>query len=96
VWKKLNLTQQKHAFTNQKKCTTTQNKHKKLKSGLVAFYDIRPGKGRSILKGKDKKGMREVRKNSRKKISRKEYDIERWNEGRITPPSLYEVGRVGL
>jgi len=29
VWKKLNLTQQKHAFTNQKKCTTTQNKHKK-------------------------------------------------------------------
>jgi len=26
VWKKLNLTQQKHAFTNQKKCTT-QNKH---------------------------------------------------------------------
>ena len=27
--KKLNLTQQKHAFTNQKKCTTTQNVHKK-------------------------------------------------------------------
>jgi len=26
---KLNLTQQKHIFTNQKKCTTTQNKHKK-------------------------------------------------------------------
>jgi len=25
---KLNLTQQKHAFSNQKKCTTTQNKHK--------------------------------------------------------------------
>jgi len=25
---KLNLTQQKHAFTNQKICTTTQNKHK--------------------------------------------------------------------
>ena len=24
---KLNLTQQKHTFTNQKKCTTTQNKH---------------------------------------------------------------------
>jgi len=23
---KLNLTQQKHTFTNQKKCTTTQNK----------------------------------------------------------------------
>ena len=26
---KLNRTQQKHTFTNQKKCTTTQNKHKK-------------------------------------------------------------------
>jgi len=25
---KLNLTQQKHTFTNQKKCTTAQNKHK--------------------------------------------------------------------
>jgi len=24
---KLNLTQEKHTFTNQKKCTTTQNKH---------------------------------------------------------------------
>jgi len=37
---KLNLTQQKHAFANQIKCTTTQNKHKKtqkLKPGLVAF-----------------------------------------------------------
>jgi len=29
---KLNLTQQKHTFTNQKKCTTTQNKHKKTKT----------------------------------------------------------------
>jgi len=29
VWKKLNLTQrQKHTFTNQKKSSTTQNKHK--------------------------------------------------------------------
>jgi len=33
--KKLNLTQQKHTFTNQKKCTTIQ----KLKPGLVASYD---------------------------------------------------------
>jgi len=32
--KELNLTQQKHAFTNQKKCpTTTQNKTQKLKPG---------------------------------------------------------------
>jgi len=35
---KLNLMQQKHIFTNQKKCTTTHNKHKKLKPGLVAAY----------------------------------------------------------
>jgi len=40
VWKKLNLMQQKDAYINQKKCTTIQNKHKKLKPGLVAFYDI--------------------------------------------------------
>jgi len=46
VWKKLNLTQQKHAFTNQKKCTTTQNKHK---PGLVALYDIRPGNGAGLF-----------------------------------------------
>jgi len=38
--KKLNVTQQKQTFTNQKKCTTTQ----KVKPGSVAFYDIRPGK----------------------------------------------------
>jgi len=43
VWNKLNLTHQKHTFTNQKKCTTTQNKHKTPKPGLVASYDIRPG-----------------------------------------------------
>jgi len=29
---KLNLAQQKHTFTNQKKCSTTQNMHKKTKS----------------------------------------------------------------
>ena len=46
---KLNLTQQKHAFTKQKKCTTTQNKHKKLKPGLVASYDIRPGRGEGLF-----------------------------------------------
>jgi len=39
---KLNLTQQKHTFTNQK--TITQNKHKKLqKPRFIAFYDIQPG-----------------------------------------------------
>jgi len=56
-WKKLNLSQQKHAFTNQKKCTTTQNKktktEKQLKPGLVAFYEIRPGNG-AFLCSKEK------------------------------------------
>ena len=48
---KQNLTQQKPAITNQKKCTTTQNKHKKLKPGLVASYDIWPrnGEGRFLF-----------------------------------------------
>jgi len=37
---KLNLTQQKYTFINQKKCTnTTQNEHKKLKPGLATSYD---------------------------------------------------------
>jgi len=40
---KQNLTQQKHTFANQKKCITTQNKHKKLKPGLVSSYYIRLG-----------------------------------------------------
>jgi len=39
---KLNPMQQKHALTNQKKSTTTQNKHNKLKPRFVASYDIRP------------------------------------------------------
>jgi len=41
---KLNVShKQKQSFTNQKKCTSTQNKHKTPKPGLVASYDIRPG-----------------------------------------------------
>jgi len=40
---KLNLTEQNHTFTYQKECTTTQNKHNKLKPSLVMSYDIRPG-----------------------------------------------------
>jgi len=49
--KKLNLTQQKHAFTNQKKCTTTQNKHKKTKARFRRLlYDILPGnKGPTVI-----------------------------------------------
>jgi len=46
---KQNLAQQKHAFTNQNKCTTTQNKHQKLKPGLVASYNIWPGNGESLF-----------------------------------------------
>ena len=46
---KLNLTQQKHTFTHQQKCTTTQNTHKKLKPGLVASYDMRPGNGEGLF-----------------------------------------------
>jgi len=42
---KQNLTQQKHTFTNQNTCVTTQNKHKKLKPGLVASYTIWPENG---------------------------------------------------
>ena len=38
---KLNLTQQKHTFTNQKNVL----QHKKLKPGLVASYNIWPGNG---------------------------------------------------
>jgi len=45
---KLNLTQQKHAFTNPKKCTTTKQ-NKKLRPGLVAFYDIWPRNGEGLF-----------------------------------------------
>jgi len=46
VWKN-NLTQQKHTFTNLKKCTIIQNKNKKLNPSIVASYNIRPGNGRA-------------------------------------------------
>jgi len=46
---KLNLMQQKHTLTNQKKCTTTQNKQKKLKPGLIASYDIQHGNGEGLF-----------------------------------------------
>ena len=78
VWKKLNLTQLKHEFTNQNKCTTTQNKRKKLKPGLVAFYDTRPRNGadlfsnEKISKGEDKYG-----KSEEKRTSGEAYDIDK-------------------
>jgi len=40
----------KARITNQTKCTTTQNKHKKIKPGLVASYDIRPGNGEGLFR----------------------------------------------
>jgi len=46
---KINLTLQKHTSTNQKKCTTTQNIHKKLKPGLVASYNIQTGNGEGLF-----------------------------------------------
>jgi len=46
---KLNLTQQKHTFTNQKKCTKRQNKQKKLKPGLVACYNIQPENRKGLV-----------------------------------------------
>jgi len=46
---KQDLTQQKHTFNNQKKCTTTQNKHTKTKAGLVNSYDNRPGIGEGLF-----------------------------------------------
>jgi len=42
---KLNVTLQKHTFTNQKKCTTTQ----KTRPGLVDSYDIRPGNEEGLV-----------------------------------------------
>jgi len=46
---KLNLTQQKHTFTNQKKCTNKQINTKKLKPGLVDCYDIWPVNGEALF-----------------------------------------------
>jgi len=47
---KVNLTQQKHVFTNPEKCTTTKNKqNKKLKPCLVASYDIHYGHREGLL-----------------------------------------------
>jgi len=46
---KLNLTQQKHTFTDQQTCNTTQNKHKKTKAGVVTSYDIWPGNREGLL-----------------------------------------------
>jgi len=53
--KKLKLTQQsKHSPIKRNVLQT----HKKLKPGIVAFYDIRPGNKTSLFSKEDKKGRR--------------------------------------
>ena len=47
--KKQNLTQQKHAFTNEKNVLQHKINTKKLKPGLVTSYDIRPGNGEGLF-----------------------------------------------
>jgi len=49
------------------KRTTKQNKHKQLKPGLVAFYDIRPGNGAGLF-SKEKISKGEM---SKKKVKKK-------------------------
>jgi len=65
-------TRRKHAFTSQKKCTTTQNEQKELKPGLVAFYNIRPGNGAGLF-SKEKIS----KKSEEKRISVEAYDINK-------------------
>jgi len=50
-----------------KKCTITQNKHKNLKPGLVAFYEIRPG---------NRAGLFSKEKTSKKKVNKKDLHIQ--------------------
>jgi len=72
----LHYSRQKYAFTNQKKCTATQNKHTKLKPGLIAFYDIRRGNGTGLFsKEKISKDGDTQGKVKRKRIGGEAYDI---------------------
>jgi len=71
VERKLKLPQQKYAFTNQKKCTATQNKQKKLKPGLVAFCDIRPGNGAGLFSKEKISRLREEIGLSKEKVKKK-------------------------
>jgi len=64
---KLNLAQQKHAFTNRKKRTATQAR--KLKLRLVAFYDIQPGNGAGLLYSERKTYLRD--EISKEKVKKK-------------------------
>ena len=70
---KLNPTQQKHKFTNEKKCTVLKHKinTKKLKQGLVAFYNIWP-RNTAGLFSTEKKGGK-----VRKEISVEAHDTNK-------------------
>jgi len=57
IEKKLNLTQQKHAFANQMKRITKQNQHKNTEARLSLLLRHPAWKrSGSVLNGKDKKG----------------------------------------
>ena len=75
VWEKQYVTQQQqHTFTKQKKCTTTQNKHKKLKPGLVTFTTT------SLeIQQVYSQGERWVRKKWRKKVKWRSIRYEQAN-----------------
>jgi len=79
--KNLKLTQQKHAFTNQKKCITTQNKHEQLKPGLVTFYDIRPGNGAPGLFSKENINKEGIKKTEEKKDKWESIQYKQYKHG---------------
>ena len=91
---KLNLTQQKHAFINQKKCTTTQNKHEKTKARFSRLVR-QPAWERSgsILKGKDKGRDTVSKEREEKGISGEAYDINKQTIY-IAQKSKLESGRI--
>jgi len=45
---KTNLTQQKHAFTDQNKCTTTQNRHKLECGPMFNVMAVQPNTGDAL------------------------------------------------
>jgi len=87
VWKKLNLTQQKHEFNNQKKYTTTQNKHKKTKArfSLLLRHLAWKWSGSILKRKRDKKG-----KSEEKRISGEAYDKNK-HTIYITPKSKNRI-----
>jgi len=75
AWKKLNLTQQEHTFTNQKKCTTTQKIHKKNKARSPhTTSGVKTERVYSQRKVREKISKEKVKK---KRISGEVYDINK-------------------